>query len=720
MRRLIVALCLSITMGGGLEAAEKWALLIGVNDYTKGPAQWDLRGCENDVVMTKEILTTKYGFPPENVKTLLSAEATVENIVSAIENWLIAQAVPEDIVYFHFSGHGSQTKDSEGDEEDGLDELLCPSNMELGDVNTIITDDQLRELFARIRANNVTIVMDACHSGTGTRDLSLSRARYVEFDPELRGGGTRAVVMTAAPASAPAPTTATSVSAHAGSATAAGSAASPAAPQAATQPAAGGSKLSGSGGMEGGSKLQVSISGCRSEQTSADAWIRDDFYAGALTHSLIENMKKAPADITYRELMDRVVRDVKAQKHTQIPQIEGDMDRPLFGTAIEGVVETPFLVVQSVQGSRVTLNGGKGQHVTRGSRYALFPGTETAFRGSGLGMIQISSVAETSCEAQVLGGARAEEGFRAKELLHNPDPEALKLLVEGPAAMAGELAASLESVSFAQVVSGGEHFDHRLQVSQSATGVQASLTMDGAPGVPVQAADVPGLVTALRPRLENAYSIKYLANLDNPCPAFGVEIWANTAPAGTRDLVVEALDEAEDEKMVQARLGDVIRFNFKADRDCYLTLINVGTSGKITVLFPNKYRPDGFIQAGRVYQTETRGEMPFKIRASGPAGSELVKVVATLEPLDLSSLKMGEAGGAGTRSIESGSQFAQQLARDLAAVGATAPTGAPNSAVSGAAELAGSESGLGEEGTDVTLLPTDSWATDYLIIETTP
>ena len=390
MRGLLVALLLSLATGGSLEAMEKWALLIGVNDYTRGPPQWDLRGCENDVAMTRELLTTKYGFPPEHVKTLLSSEATVENIVAALENWLIAQSQPDDIVYFHFSGHGSQTKDREGDEEDGLDELLCPSNMELGDVSTIITDDQLREMLARIPAHNVTIVIDACHSGTGTRDLSLSRARYVEFDPELRQGGSRAVVMTEA------------------------SLAPPAAPSMGTQPVGGENKLSGSGGMEGGTKLQVSISGCRPDQTSADAWIRDGFYAGALTHSLIENMRKAPAGITYRELMDRVVRDVKAQKHTQTPQVEGDMDRPLFGAPMEGVLETPFLVVQSVQGNRVTLNGGRGQLVTRGSRYALFPQTETAFRGSGLGSILITSVEETTCRAEVLGGTRAQQGFRAK------------------------------------------------------------------------------------------------------------------------------------------------------------------------------------------------------------------------------------------------------------------------------------------------------------------
>ena len=670
--------------------------MIGVNDYTKGPPQWDLRGCENDVKMTRELLATKFGFPEKNIKTLLSAQATAQNITAAIEDWLIGRSRPEDIVYFHFSGHGSQAKDMDGDEEDGKDELICPADMQLRDVNTIITDDQLRDLLGRIPANNVTIVLDACHSGTGTRDLTLTYPRFVEFDPDLAlAGGTRAVVMT--PAGGSKPGASAKPKKEKPSAPAKPKKEKPSAPP----PPKPQNKLSGSGGMEGGKKLQVTISGCRQEQTSADAMVREEFFAGALSFNLIENMKKAGPDITYSELMERVVRDVKAQNYTQIPQIEGDMDRPLFGTKMSGVVNTPFLVIQSVQGQKVTLNAGKAQKVTSGSIYAVFPVGETAFRGTGLGRIEISDVDQIQSEAVILDQAVVKKGYRAVELLHNIDADRLKLLVEGGSGrVQSAVKDDLERLDFVEMVGGDlQFFDHRLQLSEAAGELQAALTIDGVPGRPATGADVAGLMGTLRPLLENAYAIKYLSRLDNPAPHFKVEVWANrTAPktgAGSRDLVVEALDEAVDEKLVQARLEDVIRFNFRAEKDCYLTLINVGTSGKITVLFPNKYRPDGAIKGGKVYRTETKGEMPFKIRAQGPAGRELVKVIATLAPLDLSSLKMGEAGGAGTRVIESGSQFAEQLARDLAA------------------------GGTGEE-IDVTLLPTDKWATDYLIIETTP
>ncbi len=419
------------------------------------------------------------------------------------------------------------------------------------------------------------------------------------------------------------------------------------------------------------------------------------------------------------------MRDVRAQKYSQLPQIEGEMDRPLFGTAIADVIETPFLVIQAVNGDQVTLNGGAAQGMAKGSVLAVFPANEVVFQGTGIGQVRITDVQDDYSEAvAVAGNSNLAVGLRVKEILRNADPKKLKLLIEAAhPALAASVASGLSPIPFVEVAgSDQEHFDHRLLISQHSGSLSASLTIDGSPGSPSIAANASSLVDSLRPKLENAYAIKFLANLDNPSPAFGIEVWANRVGAmGTRDLIAQALDGAEDEKLVSARLGDVIRFNFRADRDCYLTLINVGTSGKITVLFPNKYSPDGFIQGGRVYQTETRGEMPFKIRAKGPAGRELVKVVATLAPLDLASLRMGTEGGGGTRSIDSGSEFALQLTRDLAAVmkpgSALTAVAVANTEPSASASAQAADV---DEGTDLALLPTDAWATDYLIIETVP
>ena len=41
-------------------------------------------------------------------------------------HWLVSGAQPNDSLFFHYSGHGSQTYDSDGDEVDGNDETICP------------------------------------------------------------------------------------------------------------------------------------------------------------------------------------------------------------------------------------------------------------------------------------------------------------------------------------------------------------------------------------------------------------------------------------------------------------------------------------------------------------------------------------------------------------------------------------------------------------------
>ena len=173
MKRLFAIALPVLLLASAAQAQQKWALLIGINEYRVN--HWKLKGCVNDVEMTQELLTTKFGFPIENIKTLLDEEATADNIRQSIEDWLIAKSKPEDIVYFHFSGHGAQIKDDGGDEEDGKDEFLCPVDLNPKDKSTLVTDDQLADLFARIPSQNVTIITDCCHSGSGTRDISLNR-----------------------------------------------------------------------------------------------------------------------------------------------------------------------------------------------------------------------------------------------------------------------------------------------------------------------------------------------------------------------------------------------------------------------------------------------------------------------------------------------------------------------------------------------------------------
>ncbi len=66
-------------------------------------------------------------------------------------------------------------------------------------------------------------------------------------------------------------------------------------------------------------------------------------------------------------------------------------------------------------------------------------------------------------------------------------------------------------------------------------------------------------------------------------------------------------------------------------------MLNIGTSGRTTVLFPNAIQRESRVRAG---QTLTLGGpgAGYSIVPQGPAGVELVQVIATTRPLTLAEL----------------------------------------------------------------------------------
>jgi hypothetical protein len=121
-----------------------------------------------------------------------------------------------------------------------------------------------------------------------------------------------------------------------------------------------------------------------------------------------------------------------------------------------------------------------------------------------------------------------------------------------------------------------------------------------------------------------------MKDISNPVSDFTVEVWTAPAPVeGARDIAV-----AGRKKKAGYRIGQKIVVGFRASRDCYLTLLNIGTSGKLTVLFPNALHKDNFIKAGRDYRIPEPSD-DFEYELQGPSGTEKIKAVATLKKMDL-------------------------------------------------------------------------------------
>jgi hypothetical protein len=197
-------------------------------------------------------------------------------------------------VLLHYSGHGANVPDKDGDEADRRDEILCPTDLDWKDP---LTDDWLRATFNRMRDGvSLTVIMDCCHSGTNTRALLPPDApvlsRYLpnpwDIMAEESGRKLRGAVRGELRAS----------------------------PRARRRKS----------DVVTADIPELLITGCRDTQTSADAYIAKS-YNGALTYHLVQAINEAKGQVSYRDLHTRTLALLKKGKYDQVPQLEGRKDQ---------------------------------------------------------------------------------------------------------------------------------------------------------------------------------------------------------------------------------------------------------------------------------------------------------------------------------------------------------------------------------------------------------
>jgi metacaspase-1 len=138
----------------------KTALCIGINDYPG--TDLDLKGCVNDANDWADVLAAR-GFEAQR---LLNRQATLAAMREAFRH-VVGAAAAGDSVVITYSGHGTYAPDENGDESDGLDEALCPHDIERAGA---FIDDEIHEIFAtRQPGVRLMLISDSCHSGTVTR-----------------------------------------------------------------------------------------------------------------------------------------------------------------------------------------------------------------------------------------------------------------------------------------------------------------------------------------------------------------------------------------------------------------------------------------------------------------------------------------------------------------------------------------------------------------------
>lgn len=278
------------------------ALLIGIN-YIGSSAQ--LAGCINDVHNVQKFITERYGYQLDDIVMLTDDNndartmPTRDNIIKAMK-WLVDGAQRDDALFFHYSGHGTQTEDMDGDEQDGQDEAICPVDYETAG---LLIDDDIHELLVRPLPSGcrLTAIFDSCHSAT-VMDLPYVYATDGTVkEPDLLAEASQGLLGTGMDIlRGDTGGIMTSLFGAAKSAWAANKAEEKT-KRTKTSPAD-----------------VVMWSGCKDNQTSADTQ-EDGEATGAMSYAFISALNKRPNQ-SYQELLI-AIRDEMKGKYTQKPQL---------------------------------------------------------------------------------------------------------------------------------------------------------------------------------------------------------------------------------------------------------------------------------------------------------------------------------------------------------------------------------------------------------------
>ena len=184
VRIITYILLLLFSLPMQLYAQTKRALVIGLGEQQD--KAWNKINGDKDVPFVQAMLKNA-GF--KSVTTLVNQQATKVGIVGAFKK-MAAFCKQGDVVYIHYSGHGQQMTDVHNDEKDGLDECWIPYDAYRKANATYhgekhLTDDELNVYLNAIRhkigaRGKLLVVIDACHSGDGTRGYDDEVVRGVE------------------------------------------------------------------------------------------------------------------------------------------------------------------------------------------------------------------------------------------------------------------------------------------------------------------------------------------------------------------------------------------------------------------------------------------------------------------------------------------------------------------------------------------------------------
>ena len=185
---------------------DAFAVIIGIDIY-RDPQIPDLRYARKDAEAIYQVLTDPAvgRIHPDNVITLLDADATERSIRSALGTKLPRRSSEHSTICIYYAGHGAPVIDTDARRHsaDSIEKCLVPHDADADDLQaSAISMDAIQQYFSRLDARQVVCFFDTCYSGAAggrsfERDSFRTRTATLSDEQFDRLAGEGRVIMTA-------------------------------------------------------------------------------------------------------------------------------------------------------------------------------------------------------------------------------------------------------------------------------------------------------------------------------------------------------------------------------------------------------------------------------------------------------------------------------------------------------------------------------------------
>ncbi len=589
-----------------LFSQNKLALIVAVGEY---PAASRIKpiASVNDVKYIKAALA-KNGFEQKNTDTLINSKATKRAIINALIR-LSEKATKNDIVVIHLSCHGQQIRDQKTielgkDEDDGYDEAFLPFDA-LPRYNPTgykgenhLRDDDLYPLMLGIRKKlgsegSLLVLLDACHSGTGTRDESfaVTRGEPIPFaDPENPMDSV--INLSAAETK-----------------------------QGFFESAA--DSLSN----------MVVISASSPQQVNKQVIIKNE-ELGSLSYAFYKALTEMTADNTYELLFEKIRATMQAFIPEQIPMMEGRGQQLIFNGKYKSREDKVYIRVgnkaaEGTEDAVFSFEKGLLDNITNGTRCKIYKAESNEVYSNAV-IKRVDNFRSYGVAEKNLNKAELYEVKIEEENYGNLEAAVRLSFTEADepgGALEKQVKQMIDRYSFLKTA---DKADFQLEVKKDGEGKLATLTDRNnktiwSAGIlnkdSLSAEQKRELIAGIKKEL----SIKYLRTMPD-----GGELAADVS---AEIIPVKGNNTGT---AIELAAGDVYALHIRnsGNQNLYYTVLDIYPDNNVEVLYPFK----GKEPADYVVEKKNVVIRKLAVSKGSPAGVEFLKIIVSKEPMDLRSV----------------------------------------------------------------------------------